>query len=192
MEVQVPKMDLFPYVRGKRTEPYPRRPYKLKAQWKCYILYRCMLYYEAERKLSTTIPSGPVIVQEWRWGKARRFPAALPGPCYLWNPLPKHVEKRALILDMNGVLMFIPNRDAEELPEWCDWMEEVRANENTYYYKRHDAEQFIEWASKYFHVYIWSCALMRNVVARFNVCFSKVSHCISGFLSQEDCYEADF
>lgn len=99
-------------------------------------------------------------------------------------------EPRALILDLNGLL--IHKVDLEEEMFFPYWHVEynqvfVEYPRKLYFLVRPDARQFLLWASTHFRVFIWSSCNERNLVMRFRECFPGLRGVISGFIAQSSC-----
>ena len=76
-------------------------------------------------------------------------------------------NRPALIVDLQGVLIHTHRFDSDDEPPSFDISEHEKVNDgDCVHFVRKDAELFLILAHRYVNVFIWSCALQRNVERR--------------------------
>ena len=129
----------------------------------------------AESRKNVIHPSGEVIFAEW-----------YPPPLMVPKPLVE--EKRALILDLNGLLVHVVEPwQGEVLPEWEEELDKYYMEGGRVVLCHKDNHRFLDWCLQFFHVYVWSTSRGRKVNAILNQVFSQQRVRMGGELSQEHC-----
>ncbi len=127
-------------------------------------------------RLNYVHPSGPVIFAEW-------YP--LPDP--IWVPKRLCDEKRALVLDLNGLLVTVVEpRFGEKPPAYADEMLKYDVLDKQVFCRK-DSHFFLDWCLQFFNVFIWSTSLSRKVMSICNTIFPEQVPKITGFFSQAHC-----
>ncbi|MCO5562006.1 hypothetical protein L7F22_015632 [Adiantum nelumboides] len=99
-------------------------------------------------------------------------------------------DPRALILDMNGLLIHKVNLSKDMVfPTWNLQYDQIleKRPRRIYFLVRPDARQFLLWAATHFNVFIWSSTMEHNVVKHFCDCFPGLRGLVAGYIAQNSC-----
>lgn len=101
-------------------------------------------------------------------------------------------SRPALVLDLQGVLMYTFHPEHEDPPDLNTTEHKQITDGYLMHLVRKDAEEFLLLACRFANVYIWSCAKRCNVSKRVDKCFPNAVNWLSGIIGQELCDVADF
>lgn len=105
------------------------------------------------------------------------------------NQKPTSLENdcRALILDLNGVLL-CHFWEGQPIPTYTTRMKEVTYSHGQRVFVHEEASAFLLWCIENFTVFIWSCALSANVTRLLRAAFPEMATKLVGqILSQQHC-----
>ncbi|MCO5594727.1 hypothetical protein L7F22_048760 [Adiantum nelumboides] len=137
------------------------------------------------------VPKALVIIQTIAEIEIDRVP-----PVYK-NPL-KYVDVKdpsrpAVLIDLQGVLIYSHFIGGKEAPRDLDANEHIQVEEPPYcYFVCNDAKQFLVLACYFANMFIWSSARLRNVERRVQRLFPSAAEWLSGLIGEELCDVANF
>ena len=106
------------------------------------------------------------------------------------------VNRPAIILDLNNVLMITHRKSRDKLPPDVSllyfYVLKEKEDRDVTYYVRADAEMFILQASQLAKIFIWSSCTMTNLGRKIDRCFPQAKRCLSGWAGQEMCHHASW
>ena len=134
---------------------------------------------EIDARLRFVHPSEGIILLPWY----------LPDP--IWAPLRKEDDRRAIILNLNGLLCHVVESQYDEKdPLYSSKLIKYPINQYRYVLCHKDAHEFLDWCIQFFDVFIWSACRRTKLFEIINRVFSQQLSKIAGVLSQEHCSKA--
>lgn len=96
-------------------------------------------------------------------------------------------DRRALILDLNGVLQCY-FRKLQRISPYIGELKEVSYYHGEHVFIMHGASKFLRWSINKFTAFIWSCIWLHNISKLLRDTFLDYENKLVGcFLSQQDC-----
>lgn len=130
---------------------------------------------EIDARLRIVHPSGEVIELPW-----------YPDP--IWVPLCKEDDKRAIILNLDGLLCHVV-KIQEDTP-YTNELVKHPINQYWYVLCHQNVHEFLDWCIQFFDVFIWSACRRNKVFQIIDKVFPEQKPKFAGILSQEHCSKA--
>lgn len=129
----------------------------------------------------------PQVLQFPLWYRlCKRIPLIWPSP-----PPPLSVQRRVLILDLNGLLFKeFDEKYGEQLPYWPEMRHVVEGGKQ--FWVRPDAEVFLNFCFRWFEVWIWSCSRFEKLKRSLATVFPDHHKRFNRVVSQAQCTRAPF
>ena len=145
------------------------------------------------RRMSRKIQSIRRQLVEHRLNRLRKNDARLnpdlPKP--MWVPLRKEDDRRALILNLNGLLCHVVETQYGDTdPPYSDQLVKYPINQHRYVLCHKDVHEFLDWCIHFFHVFVWSACRRPKLSVIIDRVFPEQKPKLAGVLSQEHCSKA--
>lgn len=137
------------------------------------------------------VPKAPIQIQLVEEIDIDRWPPVYKSPSKYIDV--EDLNRPAVVIDLQGVLMYSHHIDSTEPPPDLDANEHIQIEDGPYlYFVRRDAEVFLLLACYFANVFIWSSARIKKVQKRVETLFRKAAPFLSGVIGQEQCEVADY
>ena len=112
-------------------------------------------------------------------------------PDLIWVPLRKEDDRRAIILNLNGLLCHVVETQYDEKdPLYSNELVKYPINQYRYVLCHKDAHEFLDWCIQFFNVFIWNTCRRTKLFGIIDTVFPQQTPKFAGVLSQEHCSKA--